>query len=81
MTYIPQEAYIVHMNDKDLVFKRRNKLYVADFLDWINQDFEESYAAICMMTVAEREHMYTNKKEVIRVKKAGEFVKKYGFPK
>ena len=79
VTYIPKKAYIVHMNDRDLVFKRRNKLYVADFSDWINQDFEESYAAICMMTVAEKEHMYT-KKEVERAKKAGEFVKNAGFP-
>jgi Arginine methyltransferase-interacting protein, contains RING Zn-finger len=79
VTYIPRKAYIVHMNDRDLVFNRRNKLYVADFSDWIKQDFEESYAAICMMTVAEKEHMYT-KKEVEGAKKAGEFIRNAGYP-
>jgi hypothetical protein len=42
------------MNCRYLVFKRRNKLYLVDFSDWINEDFEESYAVIFMMTVAEK---------------------------
>lgn len=55
VTYTPKEGYIVHMNDRDLVFKRRNKLYVAGFSDWIDQEeYKESYAAICIrMTVDE----------------------------
>ncbi len=30
ITYIRGEAFVVHMRDRDLVFKRREKLYVAD---------------------------------------------------
>lgn len=80
ITYIPRKAYIMHMNDRDLVFNRQNKLYVADFSgDWINQEVEESYALICMIMVAKKEHMYT-KKEVEGVKRSGEFIRNAGYP-
>jgi hypothetical protein len=31
ITHVQKQAFIVHMGDKDLVFSRREKLYVADW--------------------------------------------------
>jgi hypothetical protein len=31
ITYQPQESFTVHLPDRDIVFHRRNKLFVADF--------------------------------------------------
>ncbi len=31
ITYIPRQAFVVHLPERDLVFKRRGKLYIADF--------------------------------------------------
>jgi hypothetical protein len=31
ITYIPHQAFVVHLPERDLVFKRRGKLYIADF--------------------------------------------------
>jgi hypothetical protein len=38
ITYEPGESYTVHMPNKDVTFVRKNKLYVADFSDWIDDD-------------------------------------------
>jgi hypothetical protein len=70
ITYIRGEAFIVHMGDRDLVFKRREKLYVADL-----QETEYRVQA----TVRENEMVYT-KEEVGRAKLAHEFLKNSGYP-
>jgi uncharacterized protein YktA (UPF0223 family) len=31
ITYVPREAFIVHLLEQDLEFRRKGKLYVADF--------------------------------------------------
>ena len=31
ITYIPQESFTVHLPERDIIFHRRDKLYVADF--------------------------------------------------
>jgi hypothetical protein len=31
ITYIPCQAFVVHLPERDIVFKRRGKLYIADF--------------------------------------------------
>jgi len=31
ITYQPQESFTVHLPERDIVFSRRDKLYVADF--------------------------------------------------
>jgi hypothetical protein len=31
ITYIPRQAFVVHLPERDIVFKRRGKLYIADF--------------------------------------------------
>ncbi len=31
ITYVPCEAFIVHLPERDITFKHRGKLYIADF--------------------------------------------------
>jgi len=48
-------AITVHTDDGDIVFERRNGLYVADFSAW---------ASICATVTTEREELYT-KREIM----------------
>jgi hypothetical protein len=69
ITYIPQEAFIVHLEERDVVFSRRGKLYVAKW-----EDVQELYH-----TVHELESLYT-KAEVAKAKVAYEVLKNAGYP-
>jgi len=69
ITYVQKQAFIVHMSDRDLVFNRREKLYVAD---WGTE-------RMVVATAQENEQLYT-KEEVRRAKLAHEFVKNSGYP-
>ena len=62
----------MHLPDRDLEFKRKGKLYVADMSDWITTP------AHVNATVAERERLYT-KKEVTRARRAQEFIRASGY--
>ena len=64
ITYVQKQAFIVHMGDRDLVFNKRDKLYVAE------------WGSECMVAaiVQENEQLYM-KEEVHRAKLAYEFVK------
>jgi hypothetical protein len=64
ITYVQKRAFIVHMGDRDLVFNKRDKLYVAE------------WGSECMVAaiVQENEQLYM-KEEVHRAKLAYEFVK------
>jgi hypothetical protein len=31
ITYIQKQAFIIHMGDRELVFNRRDKMYIADW--------------------------------------------------
>jgi hypothetical protein len=82
VTYIQGESIIVHMEDKEVVFQRRDKMYVADFSDWVvdNEDrVQELYNRLSLMTMADKEHMYT-RKEVQKALEAGEFLRALGYP-
>jgi hypothetical protein len=35
LTYLQGVSITVHMDERDDVFVRRDKMYVADFLEWI----------------------------------------------
>jgi len=72
MTFEPGECIIVHMDDRDVEFVRRNKMYVADFSDWIQP-------SAVNMTVTERESLY-NKSAIKKAKAADEFVRNAGYP-
>jgi hypothetical protein len=71
ITYIRGEAFVVHMPGRDLILKRRDKLYVADI-----QEVAES---MVQATVRENELVHT-KEEVNRAKLAHQFLKNSGYP-
>jgi len=62
------------MDDKDLVFHLRNKIYIANMIDWINTDRHVNVTREEIM-----EHKFT-KREVEKDKEAGEMVRSAGFP-
>jgi len=69
ISYVRGEAFVVHMDGRDLVFRRRDRLYVAE---WIRDG--GMYA-----TVQENELLYT-KEQVHRAKEAYEFIHNCGYP-
>jgi hypothetical protein len=71
ISYVQKEAFVVHMPTGDLVFSRRDKLYVAELY--------EAEERIVQATVRENEALYT-KAEVKRAKEAYEFMKNSGYP-
>jgi hypothetical protein len=72
VTYVPQVGFIVHMDDRDLEFKRKGKLYIAEW------DIEDDQRRVMAM-VKENEDNYS-KRQVEMAKLAYEFVKNSGFP-
>ncbi len=64
ITYMPRAAFIVHLPEQDLEFKRKGKLYVADFTE---------HKPLYVMQV------YT-KAEEERAKRAYELVRNSGYP-
>jgi len=69
ITYTRGDSFVVHMSDdKHVEFKRRDKLYVADWVEG------HTYA-----TVQENESVYT-KEEVRRAKQAYDLIKNSGCP-
>jgi hypothetical protein len=69
ISYVRREAFVVHMDGRDLVFRRRDCLYVAE---WTGDG--GMYA-----TVQENELLYT-KEQVSRAKEAYEFIRNCGYP-
>jgi hypothetical protein len=68
MTYVQGECIIVHMEDHDMSFERRDKMCVADFSDWIVDDksrVSEMYTGLSLMTAEEREREPVHKKRTI----------------
>ena len=77
--YTPGESYVIKMGEDELVFERRDKLYIADMSDWIKDSYKENDNSLSFLTVAEKEYMYI-RKERRKALQAGEFVKNAGFP-
>jgi len=73
VTYDQGVSFTVHLPHRDLIFYKRNKLFVADFSDWINAS-GSSFA-----TIEDRESMLT-KTEIEGARKASDFIKSAGFP-
>jgi hypothetical protein len=69
ITYIPKEAFVVHLVDRDIVFHHRGKLYVAKW-----EDVSAIYS-----TARELESLYT-KAKVARAKVACEVLKNVRYP-
>jgi len=69
ISYVRGEAFIVHMDERDLVFRRRDRLYVAE---WTGDG--GLYA-----TVQENKLLNT-KEQVHRAREAYEFIRNCGYP-
>ena len=82
VTYLQGDSITVHMEDRDVTFVHREKMYVANFTDWIVVDearLQEIYQGLSLMTASDRESMYT-RKEVCKALEAGEFLKSLRYP-
>jgi len=81
MTWIPGESITVHMDEQDVVFTKKNKMWIADFSDWIVEEEELSQLknTLSLMTVEEKEALYT-RREVRKALEAGEFLRSLGYP-
>jgi hypothetical protein len=72
ITYLPGEGFVVHLHDRDILFARIGKLYVAKWDDVMNE-------ASSHMTTQETESMYT-KAKVKRAKQAYRLASISGYP-
>jgi hypothetical protein len=70
ITYVRGQTFTVHMPEKDVVFERKNKLFVAD---WCIE------GAVANATVCKKEQLYM-KEEIHRAKVVHEFLKCSGYP-
>jgi hypothetical protein len=75
ITYTQGVSYTVHMDDGDLVFWKRDKLYVGDMREWAS-DYDESTAMVTAAT--DNEARYTSK-EVKRAREARDMISNVGF--
>ncbi len=64
ITYVPREAFIIHLPEQDIEFRRKGKLYVADFAEQKPVYMMQVYA----------------KAEEERAKRAYELVQNSGYP-
>jgi len=82
VTYVQGKSITVHMDHRDVIFTKRDKMYVADFSDWVVGEQQQVGALkteLSLMTVSEREGMY-QRKDIPRALEAGEFLKSLGYP-
>jgi hypothetical protein len=64
VTYVQGKSITVQMDERDIIFVCREKMHVADFSDWIGEDCSTTIRLqkeLCLMTVMEREALYTRK--------------------
>jgi hypothetical protein len=51
ITYAQGESITVHMDDRDVIFKRHDGMHVANFTDWLVEDEErvnEIHSDLCL---------------------------------
>jgi hypothetical protein len=77
ITYEAGHSITVHMNEEDLVFYRRNKIYVGDMREW--ETYREAPLSAMVTTVADNESKLTAR-ELKRVKAARKFIQVAGYP-
>ena len=76
ITYLQGEAVVVHMDDCDIRFEKKNKMYVANFSDWVNpEELEKSREVLVFSTSGQT--LMRNKER--RAKAAMEFVRNATF--
>ena len=78
ITYDPGHSYTVHMEHEDMVFYRRNKIYVGDMREWETYR-SEPRGQVMVTTIAQNEQKLTAR-ELKRVTAARKFIKTAGYP-
>jgi hypothetical protein len=76
--YIPGKLMRVHLQGRVLTFHNRNKFYVADMSDWINEA-AKTHVEAYITTVQEMEATLS-KAEMARLEIARKFIANAGFP-
>jgi len=71
VTYVPQENFIVHLPETDIVFHRKAGMYVADW---------EQYRTVFATSTSTSSTAIYTKAEKIRTRQAYEFLRTSGFP-
>jgi len=64
ITWLPGESITVHIEERNIVFVRKNKMWVADFSDWIVSEEErlsELQLELNLLTVQDKEELYTRR--------------------
>jgi hypothetical protein len=74
ITYRQGKSYTVHMRGRNLVFRRRNKMYVADMREWATA----AAGDVHVTTVTDNEQRY-KKTEVLRARAARDITVNSGF--
>jgi hypothetical protein len=72
VTYVPGLVFTIHLPGRDVEFRRRGKLYVANFGPLLN-------SKTVLVTVEQNEEIYTCS-EVQKAREAYEFLKCSGYP-
>jgi hypothetical protein len=76
VTYIPGQAFVLHLPGYDLEFIRQGKLYIADYKELPGARAGSNH--ICA-TITKNESVYTYT-EICKTKEAYEFLKNSGNP-
>ena len=88
VTYVQGDSFTVHMKNQDLIFRKKNKLYVADMSAWIAEDQLEEASKPLMLATVDSKQLKRNskrlegltKKEALGAVEAKEFVRRSGYP-
>ncbi len=62
VTYVQGESITVHMDHRDVIFTKRDKMYVADVSDWVvgeQQQVDALRTELSLMTGFQRERVCT----------------------
>ena len=78
ISYEAGQSITIHMDTQDLVFYRRDKIYVGDMREW--ETYRENNRHVAMVTtVADNERKLTSR-ELKKVEAARDFIKVAGYP-
>jgi hypothetical protein len=78
ITYDAGTSITVHLDTRDLVFHRRNKIYVGDMRDW--ETYPQRQDAAAMVTTISQNETSLTKRELRGVEAARELIRTAGYP-
>ena len=78
ITYEPGYAITVHMGEQDMVFYRRDKIYVGDMREW--ETHRKEPEGVAMVTTVTANEAKLTTRDLKRARAARDFVKAAGYP-